>query len=53
MAFIAPFAASASIDEDNEEWLNLLWERMTEESGPNRTNKCFRWGFQTARYAVY
>ena len=41
MAFIAPFAASSSIDGENQEWLNLLWERMTEESGPNKTSKYY------------
>lgn len=41
MAFIAPFAASASIDEENQEWLNLLWEKMTEELGPHETSKYY------------
>ena len=41
MAFIAPFAASSSIDIENQEWLNLLWENMTEESGPNETSKYY------------
>ncbi len=41
IAFIAPFAASASIDAENQEWLNLLWEKMTEEQGPNETSKYY------------
>lgn len=41
MAFIAPFAASSSIDGENQEWLNLLWERMTEENGSNKTSKYY------------
>ena len=41
IAFIAPFAASASIDAENQEWLNLLWEKMTEELGPNETSKYY------------
>lgn len=34
MCFIAPFAASASIDKENQEWLNKLWKRMTEYYNP-------------------
>ncbi len=41
IAFIAPFAASSSIDVENQEWLNLLWDRMTEESRPNNTSKYY------------
>ena len=41
IAFIAPFAASASIDAENQEWLNLLWEKMTEELGSNETSKYY------------
>ena len=38
MAFIAPFAASASIDKKNQEWLNVLWKRMTETGTANKTS---------------
>ena len=41
IAFIAPFAASASIDTENQEWLNQLWEKMTEELGSNETSKYY------------
>ncbi|KAA9015512.1 glycosyl hydrolase family 8 [Niallia endozanthoxylica] len=41
IAFIAPFAASASIDAENQEWLNLLWGKMTEDLGPNETSKYY------------
>lgn len=41
ISFIAPFAASASIDAENQEWLNLLWGKMTEELGTNETSKYY------------
>lgn len=41
MAFIAPFAASASINVENQEWVNLLWEKMTEELGPNESSNYY------------
>lgn len=41
MAFVAPFAASASIDGENQEWLNLLWNHMTEELGDNDSSKYY------------
>lgn len=28
MVFIAPFAVSAMVDSGNQEWLNVLWDRM-------------------------
>lgn len=28
MAFIAPFAVSAMVDSENQEWLNVLWDYM-------------------------
>ncbi|WP_191090542.1 glycosyl hydrolase family 8 [Niallia endozanthoxylica] len=41
IAFIAPFAASASIDTKNQEWMNHLWGKMTEELGPNKTSNYY------------
>ena len=41
IAFIAPFAASASIDAENQDWLNVLWEKMMEELGSNETSKYY------------
>ncbi|WP_152608265.1 glycosyl hydrolase family 8 [Halalkalibacter okhensis] len=31
MAFIAPLAVSATIDQTNQEWFNRLWNRITRE----------------------
>lgn len=28
LAFISPFAVSAMVNDDNQEWLNMLWEKM-------------------------
>lgn len=41
MAFIAPFAASAAIDEKNQEWLNRLWKQMTKGMGSNHGSKYY------------
>ncbi|WP_071393430.1 glycosyl hydrolase family 8 [Bacillus tuaregi] len=41
ISFIAPFAASASIDEENQEWLNRLWDNMTKDLGPHETSKYY------------
>lgn len=35
LAFISPFAVSASFDVSNQDWINKLWKRMTENYGAN------------------
>ncbi|OAJ74573.1 beta-glucanase [Brevibacillus sp. SKDU10] len=39
MAFTAPFAVSAMIDSQNQEWLNKLWAHMA--SSPTKSNEYF------------
>lgn len=41
MTFTAPFAISASINDEHEEWLNLLWEEMTMDLGQDETGNYF------------
>ena len=41
MTFTAPFAMSASINDEHEEWLNLLWEEMTINLGPDEIGNYF------------
>lgn len=41
MAFIAPFAVSASIDSVNQAWLNQLWRRMTDYYHPNHDSNYY------------
>lgn len=41
MTFVAPFAISASINAENQEWGNLLWEQMTVKLGPNETGNYY------------
>ncbi len=41
LAFIAPFAVSASIDIVNQDWLNKLWRRMTEYYDPNHDSNYY------------
>lgn len=41
IAFVAPFAASAAIDEENQEWLNGLWKEMTENLGPDEAGNYY------------
>ncbi|GEN50742.1 glycosyl hydrolase family 8 [Alkalibacterium pelagium] len=41
MTFIAPFAISALINDDHDEWFKLLWEDMTMDLGPDETGNYF------------
>ncbi|MGP6146759.1 glycosyl hydrolase family 8 [Jeotgalibaca sp. A122] len=41
MAFVAPFIMSGSINADNQEWVNLLWEKMTKQLGPDEASNYY------------